>query len=145
IDPANNTPTGGTPLVTTGPDNNADGQPDSYPAGDDQDRDGVPNLWDIDSDNDGMADVTEAGLPDTDNNGLADGADTNGNGWSDTVDNMPALTLPNTDGDGLPDYLDIDADNDGIVDNIESQSTGGYIPPTGMDADGDGLDNAYDP
>ncbi|GAA0564852.1 hypothetical protein GCM10009415_54320 [Chitinophaga japonensis] len=145
IDPVNNTPTGGTPLVITGPDNNADGKPDSYPAGDDQDRDGVPNLWDIDSDNDGITDVQEAGLPDTDNNGLADGADTDGNGWSDPVDNLPALTPPDTDGDGLPDYLDLDADNDGIVDNIEAQSTNGYLPPTGMDSDGDGLDNAYDP
>ncbi|MDB2385267.1 PA14 domain-containing protein [Polaribacter sp.] len=48
------------------------------------------------------------------------------------------------DEDGIPDYLDIDSDNDGIPDNIEAQSTLGYIAPTGLDDDGDGLDNAYD-
>ena len=49
-----------------------------------------------------------------------------------------------TDGDGIPDYLDLDSDNDGIPDNIEGQSTTGYVAPSGNDADGDGLDDAYD-
>lgn len=49
-----------------------------------------------------------------------------------------------TDGDGIPDYLDIDSDNDGIVDNTEAQSTADYITPSGVDTDGDGLDDAYD-
>jgi len=63
-----------------------------------------------------------------------------------TVDN-PGQALPaeDHDGDGLPDYLDIDADDDGIVDNIEAQPTDGYVAPTGSDSDGDGLDDAYDP
>ncbi|MBP6624807.1 MAG: T9SS type A sorting domain-containing protein, partial [Chitinophagaceae bacterium] len=47
-------------------------------------------------------------------------------------------------GNGNPNYLDIDADDDGIVDNVEWQTTAGYIPPTGLDSDGDGIDNAYD-
>lgn len=50
-----------------------------------------------------------------------------------------------TDGDGIPNQLDIDSDNDGIPDNIEAQTTLGYIPPSGTDSDGDGLDDAYDP
>jgi len=50
-----------------------------------------------------------------------------------------------TDGDGIPDYLDLDSDNDGIPDNVEAQSTGNYTAPSGNDSDGDGLDDAYDP
>lgn len=49
-----------------------------------------------------------------------------------------------SDGDGYPDRVDIDSDNDGIPDNVEAQTTDGYLAPTGMDNDGDGLDNAYD-
>ncbi len=40
--------------------------------------------------------------------------------------------------------LDIDSDNDGITDNVEAQATGSYIAPSGVDIDGDGLDDAYD-
>ena len=50
----------------------------------------------------------------------------------------------NSDSTGAPDYLDIDADDDGIPDNIESQTTAGYVEPSGSDDDGDGLDNVYD-
>ena len=30
------------------------------------------------------------------------------------------------------------------VDNIEGQSTSGYLAPAGVDSDNDGLDNSYD-
>lgn len=46
--------------------------------------------------------------------------------------------------DSLPDYLDIDADDDGIADNVEAQTSAGYKAPLHVDADGDGLDDAYD-
>lgn len=49
-----------------------------------------------------------------------------------------------SDGDGVADYLDLDSDNDGITDNVEAQTTAGYVAPTGIDSDGDGLDNAYE-
>ena len=49
-----------------------------------------------------------------------------------------------TDGDGLNDHLDIDSDNDGITDNVEAQTTAGYIAPSGADTDSDGLDDAFD-
>ena len=54
-----------------------------------------------------------------------------------------------TDGDGIPNNLDLDSDNDGIPDNVEAQSTLGYIMPSGIssnitDIDGDGLDDNYD-
>jgi len=78
--------------------------------------------------------------------------DTDGDGHPDFQDvdddNDGVLTADeyqgDTDGDNLPDYLDLDADNDGIADNVEAQSTDGYVPPTGNDTDGDGIDDAYD-
>ncbi|WP_418152336.1 tandem-95 repeat protein [Litorimonas sp. RW-G-Af-16] len=66
----------------------------------------------------------------------------------------PALSFvipaPDTDGDGIADYLDIDSDNDGITDNIEAQTTAGYVAPSGTgalmtDVNGDGLDDNYSP
>ena len=50
----------------------------------------------------------------------------------------------NSDNDSNPNFRDIDADNDGIPDNVEAQTTDGYIAPTGLDDDNDGLDNAYE-
>jgi uncharacterized repeat protein (TIGR01451 family) len=55
----------------------------------------------------------------------------------------PACTARDTDGDGHPDYQDIDSDNDGITDNRESQGTT-YRVPANRDRDADGLDDAYD-
>ena len=42
---------------------------------------------------------------------------------------------PDGDGDGIINSLDIDADNDGIPDNIEAQTTADYIAPSGIAAD----------
>ena len=53
--------------------------------------------------------------------------------------------LVDSDGDGVPDSLDIDSDDDGIVDNIEAQREGTYVPPMQVDTDLDGWDDAYDP
>lgn len=52
-------------------------------------------------------------------------------------------SCPDSDGDGIPDYLDLDSDGDGIPDNIEAQTTVGYIAPSGNDTNNDGLDDAY--
>ncbi len=49
------------------------------------------------------------------------------------------------DGDGIINSLDTDSDNDGILDNIEAQAIGSYIAPSGVDANNDGLDDAYGP
>lgn len=47
-----------------------------------------------------------------------------------------------SDDDGVPNRLDLDSDNDGIPDNIESQTTSGYIAPSGT-VDGNGVDLVY--
>jgi uncharacterized repeat protein (TIGR01451 family) len=131
-----------TALLRTGTDINNDGRADSYP-NKNLDRDFRPNAYDLDSDGDGITDVIEASLPDADLNGIVDGVIA-ANGWSTTVSVMPVLNLRNTDASGNPDYLDIDADNDGIPDNIEGMSTVGYLLPTTTDTDGDGLMAPYD-
>ena len=130
-------------LLLTGADVTADGRADSYP-NKNLDRDFRPNAYDIDADSDGIVDVIEAGLPDANLNGIVDGI-INVDGWSATVAAMPALNLRNTDAAGNFDYIDIDADDDGIPDNIEGMSTVGYIRPISLtDTDGDGLVNHYD-
>ena len=92
----------------------------------DTDCDGVPDIDDIDDDDDGMVDSDEE------------------------INALNQETL-DSDGDGIVDRLDIDSDNDGIPDNIEWQSTiaeGGeydYILPLGTDSNGNGWDDAYDP
>lgn len=65
-----------------------------------------------------------------------------GNDVSHTFTVTP--TIVDTDGDGIADHLDLDSDNDGITDNVEAQTTAGYVAPTGTDTDGDGLDDAYE-
>lgn len=59
-------------------------------------------------------------------------------------DNDPATNPTDSDGDGIADYLDIDSDDDGIPDNVEAQPTEGYTPPSGIDSDGNGLDDIYE-
>ena len=92
----------------------------------DTDCDGVPDIDDIDDDDDGILDIIEE-------------------------ENALDQTSLDSDGDGIVDRLDIDSDNDGIVDNIEWQSTIAeegeydYILPSGTDSNGDGWDDAYDP
>ena len=131
-----------TALLRTGADVSADGKADSYP-NKNKDRDFRPNAYDLDSDGDGIADVIEAGFPDVDFNGIVDGA-IGSNGWATVISIKPTLGLRFTDADSYPDYLDIDSDGDGIPDNIEGQTTAGYLLPTLTDTDGDGIANVYD-
>ncbi len=111
------------------------------PADCDTDKDGIPNRLDLDSDNDGILDITESGR--------ATGVDANGDGRLDGpvgTDGIPdsvqpapnggtiSYTVIDTDGDTRPDFLDLDSDNDGINDVREAGSTGGAP----VDANGDG-------
>ena len=84
--------------------------------------------------------VSDQIVLDTDGDGILDSfEDLNTDG-----DNDPATNPTDTDNDGIPDYLDIDSDDDGIPDNIEAQTTDGYITPSGIDANNNGLDDAYE-
>ncbi|WP_425391371.1 T9SS type A sorting domain-containing protein [Ekhidna sp.] len=121
----------------------------------DTDGDGVDDFRDLDSDNDGIPDLVEAGGEDTDGDAMIDSfADATGDGLHDDYDpDVFGTTLltgsitkraRNTDGDSLPDYLDIDTDGDGITDDVEAQTIAGYVAPSGTDTDGDGWDDSYD-
>ena len=129
-------------LLRTGSDGNGDGRADSYPYKN-FDSDSRANAYDLDSDNDGISDTREAGFGDANNDGFTDG--TKGiDGWDDSIDARASLGLLNSDADANLDYLDIDADNDGIPDNVEGMSTSSYRLPAYVDSDGDGIDNSYD-
>ncbi|UAM99151.1 cadherin-like domain-containing protein [Polaribacter litorisediminis] len=112
-----------------GADANNDGIVDVF----DFDNDGVPNHFDLDSDNDGILDIVEAGniSLDTNRNGTTNGA-IGANGLDNSKENNDSLTttinyiIPNTDANGNANFIDIDADDDGIVDNIEAQLTNNY-------------------
>tara|TARA_R110002126_G_scaffold291495_1_gene453193 strand:+ start:21833 stop:25903 length:4071 start_codon:yes stop_codon:yes gene_type:complete len=128
-----------------GVDANADGIVDIF----DFDADGVPNHFDLDSENDGILDIVEAGNAalDTTNNGRTNN-NVGANGLDNTIETTDAAfasiayILPNTDANGNPNYLDIDADDDGIVDNIEAQPTNNYRTLSGTVSES-GIDSAY--
>ena len=103
----------------------------------DADADGVPNQYDLDSDIDGLADIIEAGATDVDHNGVID-----------DDENSPVRTyttlVPDFDNDGQPDFLDIDSDQDGLYDLVESG--GEDLDENGVvdqqiDQNGDGWDD----
>ncbi len=115
----------------------------------DTDGDGIPNSLDIDSDNDGITDNVE-GQPENSYKAPT-GNDTDNDGWDDAYDpdngGTPFSTV-DTDSDLIPDYLDSDTDNDGVLDNIEGndQNFDGFadVVASGRDTDNDGLDDAFD-
>jgi hypothetical protein len=128
----------------------------------DTDGDGTPDFQDVDSDNDGISDLVEGGTNpanDTNNDGMIDSA-VNPNGIPAVVD--PATggtfaTTPDTDGDGVDDYRDLDSDNDGLNDVVEAGGTDSDgnalidIPNTLVDSttipdeNHDGILDPYDP
>jgi len=79
-------------------------------------------------------------LKDTDLDGVADinDADLDGDGIPNTTEGTT-----DTDGDGIQNQWDLDSDGDGIPDNIEAQTTTGFKAPSGVDANKDGIDDAY--
>src|SRR6056300_1283618 len=113
----------------------------------DFDSDGKPNYKDLDADNDGIDDVIEADGDDPDFDGIA------GNGVADVDQNgVPKIanggySTANTDNAEKADFLDEDADNDGIPDNIEKGPTKDPIDTDNdglrdwrsLDSDGDGI------
>lgn len=95
----------------------------------DTDGDTIPDQLDSDSDNDGILDIIEAQA----NTSLTlTNVDTNKDGLDNALE--PGLTPVDTDGDLVSDYLDLDSDNDGILDAVE----------TAADQDSDGVKNYRD-
>jgi len=96
----------------------------------DTDGDGKADFQDVDSDNDGISDLFEAGtdaIKDEENNGVIDGG-VDANGIPTAI--TPIINLLDSDGDGKPNYQELDSDNDGIKDIVEAG---------GDDTDNDGL------
>jgi len=95
----------------------------------DSDGDNIPNHLDIDSDNDGCYDVTEAGYADGDGDGILGSGpvtvDANGlvisgaNGYAGTNESV-VVADEDHDGDGLVGICDGDSDNDGISDDLDA-------------------------
>ncbi|WP_052143622.1 T9SS type B sorting domain-containing protein [Wocania ichthyoenteri] len=84
----------------------------------DNDFDGIKDELDLDSDNDGIPDFIE-------NTGeliVFTANDDDLDGLDDAYD--PPMEPIDTDADGVPDYLDLDSDNDGITDLIETGQLG---------------------
>ncbi|MEZ4555499.1 MAG: SdrD B-like domain-containing protein, partial [Caldilineaceae bacterium] len=135
-------------------DDDNDGIPDSVEGDGAVNTDGVtgdlvPDSLDLDSDGDGINDVKEGGdgALDTNRDGLIDSndagfADVNGDGMADAAVN-PADEDPDTDGDGVPDYRDLDSDNDSFDDTYESRYP--VAPDATGDPDGDGIHSVFDP
>ncbi|MBJ2176196.1 VCBS repeat-containing protein [Aureibaculum sp. A20] len=107
----------------------------------DTDGDGILDHVDLDSDNDGIPDNVEAQT--TLGYTAPSGTDSDGNGLDDAYETTPGsgegITPTNTDGTDNPDYLDLDSDNEGGSDTTESG-----ITLSGVDSDGDGLDDGTD-
>ena len=80
----------------------------------DSDDDGMVDAFDADSDNDGISDIIEAqGMPIT-----LSGADSDLDGLDDVF--TTPINPVDSDLDLVPDYLDLDSDNDGVYDLWEA-------------------------
>ena len=107
-----------------GPDGKAFFFGDFSSASCDTDLDGIPNHFDLDSDNDGIYDAVEAGHGQAHINGVVNSG-YGANGLANIVETSPEsgtinYTIRDTDGDTLPDYLDLDSDEDGCSDANEA-------------------------
>ena len=155
-------------LAPPRPDSDADGiidAKDAFPEDAaewrDTDGDGIGNAADTDDDGDGVSDSDDKFPLDA-----SESADTDGDGVGDNADAFPedATETTDADGDGVGDNGDAfpddgtewqDTDGDGVGDNAdlfpqnryESSDTDGdgVGDYADTDADGDGVDNAWDP
>ena len=101
-------------------DEDGDGLINSVDGTEDTDRDGIPNFADLDSDNDSIPDTVELGYSDVNRDGMLDSAaEALEDGNTQTT---PSANTRDTDGDGIPDYIDLDSDQDGIPDLAEARS-----------------------
>jgi hypothetical protein len=96
---------------------------------------------DLDSDNDGIADLVESGdvrAADANRDGMADGIDDDGDGIVSTADQNDSefgilgLTAVDLERDGKYSYLDLDSDGDGLADAVEAGYTAGVSISNGL-------------
>ena len=137
-------------------DDDGDGIPNWYECPEcpcrDSDGDGIPDYLDLDSDGDGIPDYEECPPLnyDTCTPLQWDGMEC----INDTAHGIPAdypycvppfdpeVGCRDTSGDGIPDYLHLDSDLDGISDADERNGKYGYVTcPYKADTDGDGTDD----
>jgi len=99
----------------------------------DEDRDGIANQFDLDSDNDGCPDALESAgdfdYDDLDASHLEGDVDpstgipslaVNGVGAGTSTNNTIVNVICDNDRDGVPSAFDLDSDNDGIPDSVEN-------------------------
>ena len=115
------------------------------------DNHGKPDVYDIDSDNDGITDNIEA--QPTSSYIIPTDADTDKDGLSNVYDfyfgiGGSGLTPYDHDADGVPDYRDTDTDNDNAPDRNEGDVRNSIITQSlinsEVDTDGDGLMDCFD-
>ncbi len=112
----------------------------------DTDGDSVVDNRDLDSDNDGLADLVEARGSDSDGDGRIDQFDDlNGDGADDGLQRTVAVVI-DTDSDLAPDYRDLDSDQDSLSDLLETQGIAADLDNNGVldnfvDGNNDGLDD----
>src|SRR5690606_29698057 len=125
----------------------------------DTDGDGIKDFLDLDSDNDSLFDIDEAGLfngdGDIDGDGFGDGADTDRDGILNAFDSYVGYGTHvrdfavDTDSNLIPDYRQVDSNSDGIMDIAEGlysaldANNNGTIDGT-ADIDKDGILDAFD-
>ena len=115
-------------------------------------HDALPDIYDLDSDNDGLWDTVETGVVgprDNDRDGRIDAppGTVGTDGIADflqrindvtccdiTGDGIDDVIPRNSDGTDLPDFQDLDSDNDGVSDLLEAG---------GVDADNDGRVDSF--
>ena len=134
----------------------------------DTDEDGIPNFLDEDADGDGVTDAREK----LDETGFLDPCDFEvfaidesliASSWEvldcdqDGVLNLEEYLNGDTDEDGIPDLVDIDADGDGVIDSLDSKPLDGCVFDSALvdfnltalswrlsDCDGDGVINGIE-
>ncbi len=158
-------------------DKDNDTIPDVYEGLIDSDLDGLPDFLDLDSDNDSIPDINEAGHSlqllqqlDSNSDGQVDvTVNLGSNGLANVVELVTdssnlAVPPPDSDSDLVLDFRDLDSDNDGLSDRLESHNTEplfaqvsplidvnadgwhdtGPAPAINRDDDGDGIANRLD-
>ena len=132
-------------------DSDNDSLPDYLETNDiDTDGDGLVDAFDKDDDGDKVATASELGprpsemLLDRDHDGIPDylelpqheldeNSDADGDGILDKVECPDGYLCPDSDNNFIPDYLDLDSDNDGLSDDMECGAM------SCLDSDNDGL------